>query len=209
MLAVDEKRRAFHQADAILHPIQGHREVALLAGLTRAPEVQDEALHEGGIGQPLKEPIPLLLEVRSVLLDVPLLEPLREFGAAFGVRVDGAGKNHAIHPLRERRRQFDRNHGAGVMPHERRPIDLQRVEHIDHGLGVLGDRGLPFDRVRAAVAGIVDGNRPAALREQRHHLPELIDRPGRLVEKDQRRAFARTFLDTMDATHRGVAEEAA
>jgi len=95
------------------------------------------------------------------------------------------------------------------MAHEDRLVDLQGVEDIDHGARVLGHRGLSFDRIGTAIAGIVDGDGAPVRGEERKDFLELVHGTRDLVKQDQGYARARALLDAMHLAHRGVAEEAA
>lgn len=209
MFVVDQRGRTLHQANAVLHAVQRHREVPLLARLSGTPQINQEALHQRRVGKPLKELVPLVLQMRAVFLYDPLFKPLRELGPAFGVCENRSRENDAIHPVRKRSRELDGDDGAGVMTDEDRFLNFECIENAEDSARVLSHRGLTLDRVGAAVAGIIDSDGPAMLREEGKDFGELVHRARGLVKQNQRRPSTRSRLDSVNLAHRRVAEKTA
>ena len=140
-------------------------------------------------------------------LSMPAVERLGELlpGLAVGVagaRVAGVGGrdlHERRHPLGVLERERHRRRGAHRAAHERRPLQLELVEHgleVAHQVRVLVAR----PGLRLAVAARVVGDQPvAALHERPRALHDVPPRGRQPVDQHDRRALAERLALQRDA----------
>src|SRR3989441_12491458 len=112
--------------------------------------VDDEPLEEVDVAfwvKRLPEP-PELGQVRAVWSWLHLVDDRSAGvgGAVAGVDERRRGEHGRLDPLRNGRRELDRDHGAGVVADDRGPLDPERVQEARRDLGPALDRVVPERR---------------------------------------------------------------